>query len=71
MNTSGVSDLFNAQLIRSCNYFLKYVSDNLPDQHTKAFRNATELLESTLADGIPRVTVTLDPVLGESDGSLP
>jgi len=60
---SEVIEEFKDQLIRSCNYFLKYFGDAWPEQHTKAFRDVTELLETLLADGNPSVPVTLDPVL--------
>lgn len=60
---SELIEEFNAQLICSCNYFLKYFGDALPDQHTKAFRDVLQLLENSLAEGIPNVLVKLDPVL--------
>jgi hypothetical protein len=72
-NNSKLAAHFNDELIRSCDYFLVYCGDALPDQHRKALGDATKLLKGTLEEDIPKlipeISVTLDPALGWSDDS--
>jgi hypothetical protein len=72
-DNSKLAAHFNDELIRSCEYFLIYCGDALPDQHRKALGDATKLLKGTLEDDIPKlipeISVTLDPALVWSDDS--
>jgi hypothetical protein len=61
---------FNGELIRSCDYFLRYRGFAL-HEHEKTFRDLTRLLKGTLDDYIPglvpKLAVTTDPMLAWAD----